>query len=121
MSAWRWAITIAHAVDVYKTSDLSFAFAADTARIDQGDNLATVAWSSDGRQLVAGGTLFRNKGAMEYGGIPSSVGIVAGGVHGVSKPLPWIRSSTSCRAAAASRWVRPIRCLRCSIRTGRRA
>jgi WD40 repeat protein len=42
-----------HAVDVYKTSDLSFVYAADTADID--DHLATVAWSSDGRQLIAGG------------------------------------------------------------------
>ena len=42
------------AVDVYETSDLSFAFAADTAGIDQGDRLENVAWSSDG-QLVAGG------------------------------------------------------------------
>jgi WD40 repeat protein len=42
-----------HAVDVYKTSDLSFAFAADTAGVD--DNFYGVAWSSDGRQLVAGG------------------------------------------------------------------
>ena len=51
-----------HAVDVYQTSDLSFAFAADTARIDQGDDdLSTVAWSSDGRQLVAGGTYSRRE------------------------------------------------------------
>ena len=51
----RSAINGSPAVDVYKTSDLSFAFAADTAGIDHrqpvGEN---VAWSSDG-QLVAGG------------------------------------------------------------------
>jgi WD40 repeat protein len=40
-------------VEVYKTSDLSFAFAANTKDIDY--NLLSVAWSSDGRQLVAGG------------------------------------------------------------------
>ncbi|MGP0088604.1 MAG: hypothetical protein ACLPKB_01375, partial [Xanthobacteraceae bacterium] len=42
-----------HAVEVYKTSDLSFAFAADTSAIDERVN--KVSWSSDGRQLVAGG------------------------------------------------------------------
>ena len=35
MSAWRSATYDSPAVDVYKTSDLSFAFAADTAGIDQ--------------------------------------------------------------------------------------
>jgi WD40 repeat protein len=76
------------AVDVYKTSDLSFAFAADTAGIDQGDGLGNVAWSSDGRQNSWLEGTIRNKGAMEFGGVPSPVGIGAGGVHGMSSLLP---------------------------------
>jgi WD40 repeat protein len=47
-----------HAVDVYKTTDVSFAFAADTARMDNVFTLA-VAWSSDGRQLIAGGNFHK--------------------------------------------------------------
>jgi hypothetical protein len=41
------------AVEVYRTSDLSFAYAADTSGNDR--LLDSVAWSSDGRQLAAAG------------------------------------------------------------------
>jgi WD40 repeat protein len=43
------------AVEVYRTSDLGLAFAADT-RLSGAGALLTVSWSADGQKLIAGGT-----------------------------------------------------------------
>jgi WD40 repeat protein len=46
-------------VDVYRVSDLSLLFAADTSGLNTG-NFVSVAWSSDGKQLVAAGEYWQN-------------------------------------------------------------
>jgi WD40 repeat protein len=53
-------------VDVYRTSDLRREYAADTSNLPARGSLASVAWSRDGRKLIAGGT---------YGDPGSSVAI----------------------------------------------
>ncbi|MGP0092645.1 MAG: tetratricopeptide repeat protein [Xanthobacteraceae bacterium] len=50
------------AVEVYKTSDLSFAFAADITGAQDKWGLGAVAWSTDGQQLIAGGK-YQKKGS----------------------------------------------------------
>lgn len=48
-------------IDVYNAADLRFAFAAATGGMDNG-SLGRVAWSADGRMLVAGGS-YQTRGA----------------------------------------------------------
>jgi WD40 repeat protein len=47
-------------VDVLSAKDLSFLYSPDTSGVDNG-NLASVAWSSDGKYLYAGGQYFKDK------------------------------------------------------------
>jgi WD40 repeat protein len=49
-------------VEIYRTSDLGFEFAAATAAFPPGSDLSSVAWSADGQRLVAGGTLTERNG-----------------------------------------------------------
>jgi hypothetical protein len=49
------------AVDIYRTSDLGFAFTTDTSGMT-GGNLESVAWSKDRSRLIAGGSFGRPSG-----------------------------------------------------------
>jgi WD40 repeat protein len=50
------------AVEIYRTSDLGFEFAAATAGFPPGSDLSVLAWSADGQRLVAGGTVSDRNG-----------------------------------------------------------
>jgi len=104
-------------VEVYRTSDLGFAFKADTAGITKG-NLIKVAWSSDSRRLLAGGR-YKSKPATGGGELQSWHGTRAGAGRGRRTRLRWTRSWTSCvRDRLRGRGIRsPVR----PARHGRRA
>jgi WD40 repeat protein len=109
-----------YAVEVYKTSDLSFSFAADTAGINA--NMYTVTWSADGRQLLAGGAYSKqgNDGVWrrlavlwERGG--------QGPRREQGVALNTFQHILPCGTGFAVGAHDPLFCLPCSIGTGRRA
>jgi WD40 repeat protein len=76
-------------VDVYRTSDLEREYAAETSNLSGQGELAVVAWSQDGRKLIAAGS-YRNGGYQAViwdrpgsGAAPASSQIAAGTIMAI--------------------------------------